>query len=216
MTSEKTNDFDKDIESTTKIAETKIASTKDSKNDYRIQSTKEDTDFCWNCGAPIPHPDVVKCFKCRAPLQEDVKEKVLARSETPIGVKCWDCNGTTSGDTCGICGAPLTRHGLSYLKAVVETPRIEIKKTISVVAPKIRDLKQIDLTLDEINDIVSEHLQIIDSQIIESIGPKIVVQRPEQGSEKMKFTALRKESIFTENNLKVLIRNEPIATVINK
>ncbi|MHA1557334.1 MAG: site-2 protease family protein, partial [Candidatus Heimdallarchaeota archaeon] len=38
-----------------------------------------------------------------------------------------------------------------------------------------------------------------------------IVQRPEQGSEKMKFTALRKESIFIENNLKVLIRNEPIA-----
>ena len=196
MTSEKTNDFDKDSESTTKIAETEIASTKDSKNDYSLQSTEEDTGFCWNCGAPIPHPDVVKCFKCRAPLQKDVKETVLERSEKPIGVKCWDCNGTTSGDTCGICGAPLTRHGLSYLKEVVETPRIEIKKTISVVAPKIRALKQIDLTLDEINDIISNHLQIIDSQIVESIGPKIIVQRPEQGSEKMKFTALRIRSMY--------------------
>ncbi len=211
MTSKKTNDFDLDKESTTKIAETKIASTKVNDNDISAHNTEEDKGFCWNCGASIPHPDVVKCFKCRAPLSPDVKEKVIARSEAPIGIKCWDCNGTTSGDTCGICGAPLTRNGLSYLKAVVETQVIEIKKTISVLAPKIRDLKQVDLTLEEVNETIAKHLRIIDSQIVESIGPKVTVQRPEEGSERMKFTALRKESIFTENNLKVLIRNELIA-----
>ncbi len=208
MTSEKTNHFDKNNESTTKIAETDIISTKENNNNYL---TEEDKSFCWNCGAATPDPDVIKCFKCRAPLKPDIKEKIIARSETPSGIKCWDCNGTTSGDTCGICGAPLTRNGLSYLKAEVDTARIEIKNKISVVAPKIKTLKEIDLTLDEINEVIARHLQIIDSQIIESIGPKIVVQRPEQEAGRTKFSALRNESIFTENNLKILIRTEAIA-----
>lgn len=211
MTSEKTNDFDTNDKSTTKIAETEIASSKNNNSNYSTNQSIEDKSFCWNCGAPIPHPDVVKCFKCRAPLNQDVKEKVSTRTETPIGIKCWDCNGTTSGDTCGICGAPLTRNGLSYLKTASDIPKIEIENLISVVAPKTRDLKQVNLTLEEINDTVSEHLQIVDSQIIESIGPKIVVQRPEEESVRMKFAALRNEPIFSENNLKVLIRNELIA-----
>ena len=92
-----------------------------------------------------------------------------------------------------------------------ETPKIEIKKGISVIAPKIKDLKTLNITLEEIDEVVSKHLQIIDSQIVESIGPKIVVQKPEESAVREKFAALRNESLFTENNLKVLIRTEPIA-----
>ncbi|MFW9924406.1 MAG: site-2 protease family protein [Candidatus Thorarchaeota archaeon] len=163
--------------------------------------------FCWNCGANILNINDIKCYKCRAPLREEDKEIVMMRTE-PITTKCWDCKGTTSGNVCGICGAPLTKLGLLSIKEITEVPVREIAHAVQVIAPQLKDVKNIDTTLEELNEIVAQYVKITDSQIVEGAGPRIVIQKPE--NEKVVLHNLRNDSFFIENNLKVLIRNETV------
>lgn len=160
--------------------------------------------FCWNCGANI-QPGQTQCESCRAPLKEHVKEKILQRTEPVQGVKCWKCEATTSGNVCGVCGAPLTKEGLKLIKDNVQVQK-EVSKDvgIKVIAPQINDLKSIDLTLEELNEIVSKHVTIVESQVVQEGIARIIIERPE--NESTVLSNLRHNEAFEERNLKVLIR----------
>jgi len=184
-------------------------SKKQDDNPIENKERNEMKHFCWNCGTNVPQQGIIKCLNCRAPLDEDIKDKLMARLEPVLGVKCWECKGTTSGNTCGICGAPLTREGLALTKVAASIPKIEYEKTVQIIAPQIRDMKSLEITLEEFNEAVAKHVNIVDSQIVDGIGPKIIIQRPE--NEKAVLASLRNDPLIVENNLKVLIRNEQIA-----
>ena len=185
------------------------------KKEEKIESTIVDTkeknipkQFCWNCGLPYPDPDIKFCPECRAPLDEDVKEKITSRTEVTSSIKCWQCNGTTSGHICQICGAPLTAEGLAVSKEFVNIPRVDqFEKAIKVAAPQTRNLKDMDISFEELKTIMSKHVTITDSQLVDGSIPNFAIKRPED--EKKQLADLRTDPFFTDRNLKILIRELP-------
>ncbi|MBD3191951.1 MAG: hypothetical protein GF308_14985 [Candidatus Heimdallarchaeota archaeon] len=182
--------------------------------------------FCWNCGKKIDNPTVKQCTNCKAPLREQDKQKILSRTSPSESVKCWFCDGTTSGDFCGICGAPLTRSALKqsketaskksaevdYLASIAPerapAMKVDFKKAIVVQSPKDKEAKRIDIPLDELKAMVSKYVNIMDTQISPQIGPQFIVEAPE--SSKKVFEDLTDDPLLQKNNLKVLIRDEQI------
>jgi len=166
--------------------------------------------FCWQCGADIINQAQRDyCANCNAPLDEDVRSKIFARSEPAYGVNCWRCGGTTSGNICGICGSPITKEGLNVL---VKTPTPveeakEISQVMAVYSPKDKQFKAIDVTFDELKDTIEKYLEVTNSQITEA-GPVFFVARPEEVN--IAFEKLRNDSFIKEKLLKVIIRNEQI------
>ncbi|MEA2070280.1 MAG: site-2 protease family protein [Asgard group archaeon] len=175
-----------------------------------MQKSSQPEKFCWNCGEPIANPHQKWCDNCRAPLEESTKNKVMARTEPLEKVKCWRCGATTSGNICGICGSPLTKKGLESIKTTRDqaADTSQQQQTISVISPKDRQQKQVFVSYDEILDTISKYVTIKDSELVPNIGPQIMIQQPANLKETL--GKLREDPLFTNNNLKVLIREMQI------
>jgi len=163
--------------------------------------------FCGNCGHIVTGSHSY-CEKCRAPLDDDTRIQLLSRETPVINGKCWQCNGTTSGNMCGVCGAPLTRAGLELNKTFVAEIKQEYDDSIVVISPKDKDLKKILVSFDEIKDTLSRYVTIIDSKYDPNSGPQFLVKQPEDA--KTDFNKLRNDELIVNNNLKVMIRNEKV------
>ena len=105
--------------------------------------------YCGNCGHLITDPKIRSCEKCRAPLDDSIRAELLTRNEPILNGKCWQCGGTTSGNICGICGAPLTKVGLELNKTYISEIQPEIVDSIGVISPKDRAIKKILVSFDE-------------------------------------------------------------------
>jgi membrane-associated protease RseP (regulator of RpoE activity) len=180
--------------------------------DSSLFPSTDNLTFCWNCGAKITDPDAKWCERCRAPLDENDKIKVMNRTKDSGPVKCWRCGGTTSGDLCGSCGSPITKKGIQIMKDRVEDD-IERKgpQGVAVLSPKSRQLQRIDLSYEELIEAVSKYVTIKDAQNTPNIGPQLLINEVENMKEKLE--GLREDPVIKNNNLKVLIRKEKISPV---
>ncbi len=171
--------------------------------------------FCWHCGADISFQKKDYCEKCNAPLSEQLRAELLNRQEPTQSTKCWRCGGTTSGDVCGICGAPLTKQGFTELEQYrkIEVEQI-VSETISVFSPKDRGYVPVELSFEELSEIVAKYVTIIDKANSQTTGLLYYVKRPENSNET--FAKLRSDSMLTEKNLKVIIRNEKISPEVKQ
>jgi Zn-dependent protease len=165
--------------------------------------------YCGNCGHIVSESINNWCEKCRAPLDDDTRILLLTRDIPVINGKCWQCNGTTSGNMCGICGAPLTRAGLELNKTFVADIKQEFDDSISVISPKDKDLRKILVSFDEIKKTLARYVTIIDSKYDPNSGPQFLVKQPDDS--KIAFDKLRNDELIVNNNLKVMIRNERVA-----
>jgi len=182
---------------------------KDNKEENSTPSEDSEITFCWHCGADIKFQGQREyCANCHAPINEDIRSKIFTRSESATNIRCWRCGGTTSGDNCGICGSPLTKKGLEFLK---KTPAIETQKEVTqrlaVYSPKDKQFKAIELSFDELKSAINKYMEVKDGHNSEA-GPVFFVTRPEDVN--YTFDKLRKDSLMTEKNLKIIIRNEQI------
>ncbi len=166
--------------------------------------------FCWHCGSDISYRQENFCEICKVPLDESLREELISRTEPVHGVKCWRCNGTTSGHICGICGSALTKQGLDILdqsRVIVEETVIPL--TTPIFSPKDRTFIPIEVTYDELTETVKKYVKIINSQIDESTGALFFVEKPEETN--AVFESFRNDSLLKEKNLKLIIRNEKVS-----
>jgi len=174
-----------------------------------MDSSKSSSGFCGNCGNIVSDPTSIYCEKCRAPLDDDTRIKLLSRDAPVINEKCWQCRGTTSGNMCKVCGAPLTKAGLELNKTFVAEIQQEYDDSIVVISPKDRDLKKIQISFEDIKETIARYVTIIDSKYDPNSGPQFIIKQPEDS--KTTFTKLRNDELIVNNNLKVMIRNEKVA-----
>lgn len=171
---------------------------------------ERETQFCWHCGSDIRFREENFCEVCRAPLSENLRDELIKRTEPVHGVKCWRCNGTTSGHICGICGSALTKQGLDILdqnRVIVEHK--EIPQTTLIFSPKDRQFIPIEVTFDELTELVKKYVSLINSQYEESTGALFFVEKPEDTNGA--FAKFRNDSLLKEKNLKLIIRNEKVS-----
>ncbi|NHJ83896.1 MAG: site-2 protease family protein [Asgard group archaeon] len=175
---------------------------------------KKEVQFCWNCGSTISseHKDI--CDVCKAPLDEDIRSKIFSRTEPVTAAKCWRCGGTTSGDVCGICGAPLTKNGLAVLEKEKVEEKPQVSQLISIFSPKDREFRLVETTYDDLITTVDKYVNIVDAQNSPTTGPLIYVNKPENVNEV--FEKLRNDPIFTEKYIKIIIRNEKISPEVTE
>jgi len=166
--------------------------------------------FCWHCGADIQFRAENYCEICRAPLDEKTRDELIKRTEPIVSKKCWKCNGTTSGHICGICGSALTKTGLDILdqnRVIIE--KKEIPLTTPIFSPKDRQFIPLEVTFDQLTELVEKYLKIINSQFDESTGALFFVEKPEETN--AVFEKFRNDSLLKEKNLKLIIRNEKVS-----
>lgn len=171
-------------------------------------SSNKSIQFCWHCGVDVRYQTQYNiCDNCQAPLDESIREKIFMRTEPVQSIKCWRCGGTTSGDVCGICGSPLTMSGLSTLKKEPKLEEIEVSEKVAIYSPKDRQFIPIEITFDDLKEVVLSYVDLIDGQNTEA-GPLFIVKRPEDVT--LTFEKLRNDPLLKEKRLKVIIRNEKI------
>ncbi len=171
-------------------------------------SSDKSIQFCWYCGHDIRYQTQHNvCDNCQAPLDEQTREIIFGRTSPVQSVKCWRCGGTTSGDVCGICGSPLTMGGLSTLKKEQKLDAIEQSEKVAIYSPKDRQFMPIEITFEDLKEVVMSYVEIIDGQNTEA-GPLFIVKRPEDVN--LTFEKLRNDPLLKEKYLKVIIRNEKI------
>jgi Zn-dependent protease len=169
--------------------------------------TSKDIKFCWHCGVDVKYQtQSATCDNCQAPLDESTRKKIFSRTSPAQSIKCWRCNGTTSGDICGICGAPLTLEGIGSLKREEEVV-LEVTERVAIYSPKDKQFMAIDLSFTELQEIVEKYLGIIDAQSTEA-GPLFIVRRPENPN--LTMGKLRNDSMLKEKHIRIIIRNEKI------
>ncbi|MBN1329229.1 MAG: site-2 protease family protein [Candidatus Heimdallarchaeota archaeon] len=88
----------------------------------------------------------------------------------------------------------------------VETQK-EVTQRLAVYSPKDKQFKAIEISLDELRTSINKYVEVKDGHNSEA-GPVFFVERPEDIN--ATFDKLRKDSLMTEKNLKIIIRNEQI------
>ncbi|NHJ32702.1 MAG: site-2 protease family protein [Asgard group archaeon] len=193
-----------------KIEDKEEDSKKEKKVEEEIPIGEKEVQFCWHCGADTRFRQENFCEICKAPLDETIRNELIKRTEPVHSAKCWRCNGTTSGHICGICGSALTRQGLDILdqnRVIVEqkvTPQ-----TTPIFSPKDRQFIPIEVTFDELTELVNKYVKIVNSQFDEGTGALFFIERPEETN--AVFAKFRNDSLLKEKNLKLIIRNEKVS-----
>ncbi|HUT80157.1 MAG TPA: site-2 protease family protein [Candidatus Bathyarchaeia archaeon] len=161
---------------------------------------------CWNCKAQLTNDDW--CEICKAPIKDQHREEILNRSNNSESFKCWRCQGTTSGDVCGICGSPLTKIGLELLSQSKKRPSYTKEKEseetekIVIFSPKDKQFIRVNILYSELIAIIRKNLKVMNS-IITDFGPEIIVEVPK---DKANYNNLEMEELLIKNNIRMLIK----------
>ncbi len=166
---------------------------------------------CWFCNAQLHNSDW--CDECKAPLKKKDIEEIMNRTNSSESFKCWRCQGTTSGDVCGICGSPLTKIGLELISQAKRRPRyieeedsVE-KEKIVIYSPKDKQFVRVNILFSELLTLIGKNLKVMNS-VVTNYGPEVIVETPKDDSQ---YTILEMDELLIKNNIRLLIKKSKSA-----